>query len=131
MKKEKSALLLAISVSMYIFAAVILIAADNIYKKDEVGIVVAALICILPTAILVYRSQFLPKSNSDSEYEETVLEARPKYFRMIATLLWCACAFIYMIISSVTAAWSVTWIIFFITLGLHNIIYHYLSRAKG
>lgn len=131
MKKEKSALLLAISVSMYIFAAVILIAADNIYNKDELGIVVAALLCILPTAILVYRSQFLTKSNSDLEYEETILEARPKYFRVIATLLWIVCAFAYMIISSVTAAWSVTWIIFFITLGLHNIIYHYLCRAKG
>ncbi|WOO38578.1 hypothetical protein R2R35_08755 [Anaerocolumna sp. AGMB13020] len=131
MKKEKSAFLLAISVSMYIFAAVILLAADNIYDKDELGIVIAALICIPPTAILVYRSQFLAKSNSDLKYDEELLEVRPKYFRTIAALLWIACAFVYMIISSLTEAWSVTWIIFFITLGLHNIIYHSLSRVKS
>lgn len=51
-------------------------------------------------------------------------------FRVIAGLIWISAAILYMAVSSITEAWSITWVIFVFALIIHNIAYDTLTKIN-
>ena len=129
--RKKRALLNAAAAGLYILAGVVylawmLIARWNFfYMYDEVmmevGLILAALICIPPTCMLIYAANMYPNFNKkEDNLVENYKEAR--YLRnraravntSISAIIWLVTLIIYFIVSFTTSEWHVTWITFLI-----------------
>lgn len=116
----------AIAVGLYIFAAIVLIASPFFpstgnFDSTVLGLIVALFICIIPTCMLVYNAKRWP---SYKKQEDTVVESfkqwnsetqKVKSLRgAISSLIWTVTLAAYFIISFLTMAWYITWVMFLI-----------------
>lgn len=130
-QRKKKAVLKTIAAGLYIFAGVVymtwmLMANRYFYYMNtdirmEVGLILAALICIAPTCMLIYAANMYPDfSRREDNLVENYKEAR--YIRnreraiktSISAIVWLVTLILYFIISFVTFYWEVTWITFLI-----------------
>ncbi len=130
-QRQKRAVLNAAAAGLYIFAAVVYLAwmltAQWLFPymyfevSMEVGLILAALICIPPTCMLIYAANMYPKfSKKEDNLVESYKEAR--YIRnreraikiSVSAIIWFVTLIIYFIVSFVTFYWAVTWITFLI-----------------
>lgn len=125
-RRQRSALIMAISIGLYIFAGAILIISaflSDFYGDNLVmiGFSVALFICIVPTTLLVYNAYRWPSYkkkednvvesfkewNNDSQKTKSVRKA-------ISSLIWTITLVAYFVISFLTFAWHLTWILFLV-----------------
>lgn len=126
-QKQRTAIITSISVGLYILAGVVLLIGAfigevwNFEYAPLIGLIVAMLICIVPTCMLVYSAKQYPKYkkkedtlveefkewSNDSKKTKTVRAA-------LSSLLWTVTVAVYLIVSFMTFAWHITWIIFII-----------------
>jgi len=139
MNNHKSAFLLAISMGLYILAGIALISAEWMFPTmEEAGTILAALLCILPTCLLIYRNKVYPGSRKEKREElrepETESIWNQKYrrvFRLLAAAIWIGCAILYMVVGTITDSWAVTWVLFVLAFALHNVVYHLMYKMAG
>lgn len=144
--RKKRAVITATAVGMYIFAGTVFFfigfleenISEFIYETrgmalhdvSMLGLVLAGLICIVPTAMLVYSSIALVpsyKKKEDSmveEYKEWKSGTqKDKAVRgAVGTIIWTLGVAVYLIVSFRTGAWGVTWIIFLILGCIDSIV---------
>ncbi|MCM1541104.1 MAG: permease prefix domain 1-containing protein [Blautia sp.] len=136
--RKKRAMMTAVAVGMYIFAGVVFFGFAlfgdmvHIYNFDFalLGLVIALLICIAPTIMLVYTANMYPEytkkeQNSMVErYKEARYDSNKDMAvrRSINSIIWTAALVLYFLISFVTYAWEVTWVIFPIALCAQSIV---------
>lgn len=133
-ERKKKATLTAVSVGLYIFAAVVffashlltplfpLFAAEYYYLNfDMLGLVLTGLLCIPPSCMLIYAANMYPtfhkqKDNLVEKYKEGRYSAnREKAIRTSASILiWTITLTVYFFISFATWEWMSTWIAFLI-----------------
>lgn len=133
-QRKKKAMLTAVAVGFYIFAGVVFFlgsfleetffwsGSGSMVNFTLLGLIVAGVICILPTCMLVYSANMYPdyhkkQNNSMVEnYKETVHEQnRNKAVKSsINVIIWTLTLVLYFLISFITMAWYVTWVIFLI-----------------
>lgn len=137
-EQKKKALITAIAVGLYIFAGVIffffgMLDEAGIYimniEMTMLGFVVAALICIIPTGMLVYSSIMQPKY---TKKEESMVEdykewksttSRDKEIRKaISSIIWTLGIVLYFIWSFLTGAWHISWVTFLILGCIESIV---------
>lgn len=129
-QRKKRAVLNAVAAGLYIFAGIVylvwMLLAENLFYmyadvRMEVGLILAALICIPPTCMLIYTANMYPDF---SKKEESLVEAckEARYIRnreravktSISAIIWLVTLIVYFIVSFMTLYWNVTWIIFLI-----------------
>jgi len=119
--RQKSAMLTAVAVMMYILSVLPLIFLSLIgfIYAVQIGLPVLFLMVAGATGLLIYNSMTKPKyhSTSDTMVEEfrewqSEDQERKTLRKAISSALWSIIIALYFIVSFVTGAWGITWIIF-------------------
>ncbi|MDL2294938.1 permease prefix domain 1-containing protein [Ruminococcaceae bacterium OttesenSCG-928-D13] len=133
-RRRNSALTVTIAVGLYILAVVVFftgMALTTFFGSIAylIGIICAVVVCIIPTCMLVYNAYRYPKYERK---KDTVVEnfkqwnndsAKVKQIRgAISSMLWTLTVVVYMLVSFLTGAWYITWVIFLISGCLESAI---------
>lgn len=128
-QRQKSALLVSISVGMYIFAVIVAIIVNEFTRSSFLAPVIFLIIAAAATCILVYNALSKPRY---IKVRDTVVEdfkewntnnKRTKSLKTsLISLMWTIITVVYFIISFWIGNWSVSWIIFLIGAVLTQII---------
>ena len=132
--RQKSALLTAIAVMMYILSVL-----PVLLLHETIGIVIMLTIVAIATGLLIYNNMTKPRNYKDSEtiVEEfmewqTETHERKQMRGAISTALWSLILVIYFIVSFWTFLWHITWVIFIIGGLIESLINIFLAaRKKG
>lgn len=117
--RARQALLLSIAVALYIMCVL-----PVILTQDEKGIVVMFIMIAVATGLIIYRAstnKFYTYAGSDGPTvvrytaPQTIDQKKRKLMRKnISSAMWSLIVALYLIISFLTGAWHITWIIFLI-----------------
>ncbi len=130
-ERKKRAMLTAAAVGLYIFAgAVFLFFAMALQLLEELGFVLAVTLCIPPTVMLVYAANMYPGYSRKGEQDMVELYKENKYsmnreaaaLKTISSLIRTITLTLYFLVSILTFAWHVTWIIFVIGICVQKIV---------
>ena len=136
-QRQKSASLTAIAVMIYILSLVPIIL--GVVFSWNPGIIFLLFLMFIATAtgLLVYNSQTKPKyvRADDSVVEEfkewqSGRDAEKRVRKSISTALWSVIVAIYLIVSMLSMAWHITWIIFPVGAAVEALINIYFSLKK-
>lgn len=135
-RRKRTAVVTAIAVGLYVLALVVLfsgvflgnVTSDSIMVF--IGLIVAGLICIVPTGMLVYNAVRWPKYE---KIEETVVEEfkewssgtkkKKSMFKAVSAVIWSVALVLYFAVSFKTFYWSITWIVFLIAACAEAVTY--------
>ncbi len=127
--KKKTALVVSLSVAMYILSLISCIVLDELNMPDF--IVGSSFITLagIPTCVLIYHFMSRP---SYTKYEETMVEdfkewkdkkdSTKEVRKAINSILWSITVLVYLLISFSFGIWYISWIIFIIGALIENII---------
>ena len=133
--RQKSAALTAVAVMMYILCVlpIIIMSMADFRYASEIGVPVMFLMIAGATGLLIYNSMTKPRyeSSSDTMVEEfrewqSDGKDRKALRKAISSALWSITVALYIIISFMSHAWHITWVIFVIAAAVEsfiNIIY--------
>lgn len=113
--KKRNATNIGISVFLYIISVVWIIFSSTILKAPIFGICFFLIIVAIATGIIVYNSILNSK-------EKRKLTKNEKIVKQINDVISIICVVTYFIVSFITMAWHITWIIFLINGLLEEIV---------
>ena len=135
--QRKSAMLTAIAVMMYILCVLplIILAIAGSQFVTSIGVPLMFLMVAAATGLLIYNSMTRPKygRGPDSMVEDfrewqSDKHDRKAMRRAISSALWSITLVVYFIVSFVTFAWHVTWIIFIVGAAIESIINIFMKK---
>jgi len=138
--RQKSAMLTAIAVMMYILCTLplIIMSMTGFIYAAHIGVPVMFIMIAVATGLLIYNSMTKPKyhSSPDTMVEEfrewqSDDKDRKALRKAISSALWSITVALYLIISFMTFAWHVTWIIFIIAAAVESLINILYAVKKG
>jgi len=136
--RRKSALLTSIAVMMYILAALplIILTIFGTLHAVPVGLTVLFIMVAGATGLLIYNSMTKPSYDSETmveEFREWQTEGRDRrgLRKAISSALWSIILAVYFIVSFMTGAWFITWIIFIIGAALESLMNIFFNIKKG
>ena len=124
-KKNKFARNIAISVGLYIFSIAMIVLFAAFFDAPIIGTCVFLTIIAIATILIVYSAIVYKdnkKTKKETEEDDKVVKEVCKIFDLVGVI-------IYFVVSFLTMAWSVTWIIFIIV-GLCEEIFKLLYNLK-
>jgi transcriptional regulator with XRE-family HTH domain len=116
--KRKSAKVVSTSVFIYIVAIAFVTIAIPVQKMNP--IVASSIFLVLigwSTARIIKHYMSIPKIDKTEEEKK-----QDKMVKMITEIITCICVSIYFIISFITMAWHITWVIFIIMECINQIV---------
>lgn len=128
--RKKHALILSVSIGLYIMSVVILILCSEVFNIDEnIGVCLMLTIDAIATCLIIYNAVSRPKylKTDDTIVEEfkewKSTNSRDKeVMKSIKSIFWMIIVAIYLLISFVFGNWSFSWIIFIIGAAIEKII---------
>jgi len=137
--RQRSAMFTAIAVMMYILCVLPLIIMSMVgfIYSAQIGIPVMFIMIAGATGLLIYNSMSKPKQpNSETMVEEfrewqSDDKDRKALRKAISSALWSITIALYLIISFMTGAWFITWIIFIIAAAVESLINVLYTIKKG
>lgn len=132
--RKRNAKNTAIGVALYIVGAAALILFAVIGEQvgmDELGgtlgVITLLILAAIATAMIIYSHMSTPKEYKDYEecQEQEIKSMQPKdhkIFEAISSIYWLIVTAVYLLISFLTRAWGITWIIWVISGIIHQII---------
>lgn len=128
--REKSAILVASAVGMYIMGVVVLILGCEVFMMNEdIAVCIMLTIDALATGLIVYNSISRPKYVKEDntvveEFKEwkSSNEKNNSIVQSIRSMMWCLILAIYFLISFKFYIWSYSWIIFFVGVAIDRMI---------
>ena len=124
-KKGKFARNIAISVGLYIFAVAMIVLFSASFNAPIIGTSIFLTIVALATVLIVYSSIVY----SDNKPKKKDNEENNKVVRDVCKIIDLVGLIVYFVISFITMAWAVTWIIFIIV-GLCEEIFKLFYNLK-
>ena len=122
--KKRSALFVAIAISLYILSPV-----PVILLQSEIGVMGLFLFVAIATALLIYngvtRERYVKKDDTMVEdFKEWKHQGRQKNKAAEAIIgsFWLIAVCVYIVVSFMTGAWHITWIIFLIAAAIASMI---------
>ena len=122
--RKRSALLTAIAISLYILSPV-----SVILLQDEIGVMVLFLFVAVATAMLIYngvtRERYVKADDTMvEEFKEWKQNGKQKNKAVDAIVgsFWLIAVCVYIVVSFMTGAWHITWIIFLIAAAIASLI---------
>ncbi|SFB10125.1 permease prefix domain 1-containing protein [Clostridium frigidicarnis] len=128
--KQKSALILSVSVGLYIMSVVILILFTEVFHiSGEISVCVMLTMVAIATGLIIYNSKSHTKyvKSDDTlvedfkEWKSTNTE-KQKIMTSIKSIMWTITVAIYLLISFGFNSWRYSWIIFIISAAIEKII---------
>lgn len=111
--RRKSAGEISSSLFIYIAAIGVFIAVvDNTDIEASVAVGLLLIACAYATARIIKGCMSMPKSNQPKE--EMNLKEKKEILKSIRCIIWCLITAIYIVLSFVTMAWHITWVVFII-----------------
>lgn len=128
--RQKSAMILSISIGMYIISVVVLILCSQVFEAgDIIGVCLMLTIDAVATGLIIYNAVSRPKyiKSDDTMVEEfkewkSANTEKNKILQSIKSIVWTLIVAVYLLISFVYGAWSYSWIIFIIGAAIEKII---------
>lgn len=127
--RKKTALIVSISVGLYILSLISVIVLDELQMPDFITASSFIVMAGIPTCLLIYYFMSKPKY---SKYEDTMVEefkewkgkkdSNKEIKKAISSILWTLTVIIYLLISFIFGVWYISWIIFLIAALVENII---------
>lgn len=129
-ERKKSALVVSISVGLYILSIVAVILINEVLMLPEnIGACVMLTIDAVATGILIYHFMSRPKYvKSDDTIVEDFKEWKSKntqdfrVYRSIKSIIWTVVVIVYLLISFLFGIWYISWIIFIIGAVIEQIV---------
>ncbi|WP_027701146.1 permease prefix domain 1-containing protein [Metaclostridioides mangenotii] len=137
-ERKKSAMITAISIMLYILSPIGIILSEAFGWVEEFAIVIFFVIVAIATGMLVYNNMSKIKKY-DREDESIVEEIKEKKTvryqknrvrKAISSAVWAIVISAYFIISFLTSAWYVTWVIFIIGYAVDQIISAFIELKE-
>ena len=123
--RKRFALLLSISVMLYILCVVPVI----LLEDSVLGVVIMFVMVAIATGLILYNNMTKPKylkkdSTVVEEFKEWKANSTEKntLYQSITKVKWSCITILYFIVSFLTMAWHITWIIFLIGSAIQGII---------
>lgn len=132
--RKRNAKNTAIGVALYIVGAAALILFAVIGEQEgmdelggTLGVITLLILAAIATAMIIYSHMSTPKEYKDYEecQEQEIKSMQPKdrkIFEAISSIYWLIVTAVYLLISFLTRAWGITWIIWVISGIIHQII---------
>lgn len=123
--RKRFTLLLSISVMLYILCVVPVI----LLEDSVLGVVIMFVMVAIATGLILYNNMTKPKylkkdSTVVEEFKEWKANSTEKntLYQSITKVMWSCITILYFIVSFLTMAWHITWIIFLIGSAIQGII---------
>ncbi|SHJ77014.1 hypothetical protein SAMN02745163_02555 [Clostridium cavendishii DSM 21758] len=128
--KQKSALILSISVGLYIMSVVVLILCTSLFDvSGEISVCLMLTIDAVATGLIIYNANSRPKYiKADNTMVEDFKEwksantERNNILRSVKSLVWTLTLIAYFIFSFAFHGWAYSWIIFFIGFAVERVV---------
>lgn len=129
-ERKKFALILSVSVGLYILSVIVLILGVSVFGDSGViSVCVMLAIVAVATGLIIYGAVSRPKyaKADDSMVEEfkewkSVHTERNKILQSVKSIMWMLIVIIYLAVSFLFDAWAFSWIIFIIGAAIEKII---------
>ena len=117
--KKSNALILSISIFLYFLAVILLIFTETVLKfNDGISVSIFLIICAIATCLIIYNS--VSKGNSEQKKEEKTI--KNKLQKQIEEIITSITLVIYLMVSFITMAWHITWILWIINVLICEIV---------
>ena len=133
--KGKTAFL-CIAVVLYILSIVPVIFADEVIGTDEaegISICIMFIICAIATVFIIAYWASRPRNVSEEKVEKLENKeqaSRNPVVKSINSVVWSVAIVIYFVVSFMTGAWYITWLIFLIADAVTEIVKAYFDMKK-
>ena len=117
---RKKALFTTVAVMLYILSVVVIIFFSTVLRSPIVGVCVFFIVIAIATGLLIYIEMTKPLTNEKKK--EKVLTREDRLYKRITSVLALFVLAIYLIVSFLTMAWGVTWILWIVYALLTEII---------
>ena len=117
---RKKALFTPVAVMLYILSVVVIIFFSTVLRSPIVGVCVFFIVIAIATGLLIYIEMTKPLTNEKKK--EKVLTREDRLYKRITSVLALFVLAIYLIVSFLTMAWGVTWILWIVYALLTEII---------
>lgn len=118
--RKKTALVVSISVFIYILSIVAVIVLAETGAPDFAIVSGFLTLIAVATCLLIYHFMSLPKNN---EVEvKPIKKENNKVKDGIGAIIWISAAIIYILVSFFTSAWQITWVIFLMAIVVQEIV---------
>lgn len=117
---RKKALFTTVAVTLYILSVVVIIFFSTVLRSPIVGICVFFLVIAVATGLLIYIEMMKPFLNEQTR--KKVLTGEDRLYKQITSVLALLVLAIYLIVSILTMAWGITWILWIVYALLTEII---------
>ena len=117
---HKKALFTTVAVMLYILSVVVIIFFSTVLRSPIVGVCVFFIVIAVATGLLIYIEMMKPFTNEKKK--EKVLTREDRLYKRITSVLALFVLAIYLIVSFLTMAWGVTWILWIVYALLTEII---------
>lgn len=128
--RQKSALILSVSIGMYIMSVVVVILCTEVFGiNSNIAACIMLTMDAAATCLIIYNAISRPKyikeeDNMVEEFKEwkSVHSEKNNILQSVKSISWTLIVVIYLIISFVFGAWAYSWIIFIIGAVIEKII---------
>jgi hypothetical protein len=129
-ERQKTALVLSISIGMYIMSVVVLILLTAVlYVDGTIAVCIMLTMDAIATCLIIYHNVSRPRYRKadDSMVEEfkewkSTNTQKNNILKSIRSILWTLITAIYLLISFLFGIWAYSWIIFIIGVAIEKII---------
>lgn len=116
---------IAVAVMLYIFAVLAIVICSAQFGQPIIGVSIFFMFIAIATGILIYNGIYYSKESSD---EKNVKE--DNILKQISSIIYTIGVIIYLLVSFITMAWNITWIIFIIVGLINQIVRLIYSVSK-
>jgi transcriptional regulator with XRE-family HTH domain len=116
---------IAISVGLYILSIAAIIFIEEIFHQEALAVIAFFIICALATCLIIYTCIV----HKPKEEKTTTNNEPPQTLKLIKDIISTIGVIVYFLVSFLTMAWHITWIIFII-IGLCNTIATLIYNLK-
>ena len=117
---RKKALFTTVAVTLYILSVVVIIFFSTVLRSPIVGICIFFLVIAVATGLLIYIEMMKPFLNEQTR--KKVLTGEDRLYKQITSVLALLVLAIYLVVSILTMAWGITWILWIVYALLTEII---------
>ena len=129
-ERKKSALIISVSIGLYIMSVVILILCSEVFKiNDEIAVCLMLTMDAVATCLIIYNAVSRPKYiKADNTIVEEFKEwkssnnAEKEVVKSIKSIMWLVIVALYFLLSFTLGIWAFSWVIFIIGMAIDRII---------
>lgn len=119
--RKKTALIVTISVFIYILSIIAVIVLAETGAPDYAIVSSFLTLIAVATCMLIYHFMSLPKNN-EVEIKKEIKKEKDPVKEGIGAIIWISATIIYILVSFFTFAWHITWIIFLMAVVVQEIV---------